>query len=135
MIYKKKEGMEENELIVKTRVLWSSITRKSNTKFKIIKRILQYRHKLEISQLRQELDNVSPGLFHLYNWVNNERSCAVYGCSLYPGTTFTVFEKLQIQLELWRYGENWEGISLKLFGDERFATYVQRHAQVSGIYS
>lgn len=85
--------METNELTVKTRVLWSSLREKSNTQFKVIRSILLRRDKLSPLQMREELDTVSPGLFHLYDWLNNERSSAIYGTRSNPGETFSFFRK------------------------------------------
>ena len=85
--------MEDNSLTVRTRVLWSSLQEKSNTQFKMIRSILQRRDKLSNLQLQEEFDLVSPGLFHLYDWLDNEKSSAIYGLSLNPGVTFSFFRK------------------------------------------
>ena len=107
---------------------------KSNNKHITIRKILKNSNKLDLPSLKESLDTISPRLFHLYSWLNNKDSRAIFGCSLFPGESFTSFENLQIQLELWRFGEDWNEISLKLFGDKHYAARIKHHAEISGIY-
>ena len=122
-------------LDVKTRVLWSSLKEKSKTKYNSIKTLLGNISELETLQILQTLDAISPGLSQFYQWLDNSQSAAVYVCSPFTGTGFSKFDDLQIQLDLWRTGENWEDISLKLFGDTRYSFIIKQHAESSGIFS
>lgn len=127
--------MNDDLLEVRTRLLWSSLHEKSHGNYRSLRATIRNRDKLELSSLREALDKISPGLFHLYSWLDNKESRAIYGCSFGPGESFTLFENLQIQLELWRFGEDWEQISLKLFADSHYAARIRNHAAVSGMYS
>ena len=121
-------------LEVRTRVLWSSLKAPSLDSYKRIKRTLSNIQNLNEEQIKNELSKESRNAFFLYKWLANETSCAIHEQCEYPGDSFTFFENLQIQLCLWRSGENWELISLTLYGDASFAGLIKQHAKNSGLY-
>ena len=120
---------------VKTRILWSHTQTKTLNCYKKIANIIKNLDRIELDKVKDSFEQISPGLFHLYDWLRNDNSMAVYACSLSPNSYFSRFEDLQILIELWRNGEKWEDISLRLYGNTKYSYHIQQHAEISGLYS
>ena len=121
-------------LEVLTRILWSSLKALSLDSYKHLKRTLSNIHNLNEEQIKNELFRESRNVFFLYKWLLNENSRAVHERCDYPSDYFTFLENLQIQLCLWRSGENWELVSFTLYRDVSFAGLIKKHAKNSGLY-